>query len=84
MHPRQHEAVRIRLGFDSRHSGKNRGGRGTAHLDGATVAMAHIRVAAARRAYGRRMFRHATARLGMAQHGPGQWPELKQKEQHPE
>jgi len=46
--------------------------------------MVHARVATAGRAHGGRLLRHATHWLGMTQHRPGEWPELKQKKQRRE
>lgn len=84
MLPRQHEAVRRQLRFHSHHGGKYGGGRSAANLDSAAVAVLHAPVAAARRAHGCRVLRHATARLGMTQQGRGQGPELKQEEERAE
>ncbi len=78
---RQSEAMLIQRGFDSHDGGQNGKDCGAAHLDRATVAMVHARVAGAGRAHGGRLLRHATHWLGMTQHRPGEWPELKQKKQ---
>ena len=46
--------------------------------------MVHTRVTAAGGGHGGGVLRHATTRLGMTQHRPGEWPELKQKKQRRE
>ena len=71
----------IQRGLNSHDGGQNGEGCGAAHLDGAAIAMVHARVAAPGRAHGGRLLRHATHWLGMTQHRPGEWPELKQKKQ---
>jgi hypothetical protein len=73
-----------RRGIDSHDGGQNGDDCGAAHLEGAAVAMVHACVAATGRAHGSRLLRHATHWLGMTQHRPGEWPELKQQEQRRE
>jgi len=74
----------IQRGLDSHDGGQYGKDCGAAHLDGAAVAVVHARVAAAGRAHGGRLLRHATHWLGMTQQGSGEWPELKQKKQRRE
>ena len=81
---RQNEGMLTQRGLDSHDGGQNGGDCGAAHLEGAAVAMVHARVAATGRAHGGRLLRHATHGLGMTQHRPGKWPELKQQEQRRE
>ena len=78
---RKRKAVLLVRRLEARHGGNDGDDCGAAHLDGAAVAMVHARVATAGRAHGGRLLRHAAHRLGMTQHRPGEWPELKQKKQ---